>query len=462
MKLEQTAYAYIQQFQLLKAQARVLVACSGGIDSIVLLDYFRTHQQLLHVQSIAAIHVNHLLRGEESDGDAAFVAQYCNQYHIPLYTTSIPIANIAREERGNIEAIARRERYRYFEQVMTEASFDALVLAHHADDQIENVMMALTRGLQQGTLGMPMRRPFAQGEIIRPFLSSTRAEIEQYALEHRIHHREDSTNTSDDYVRNRFRHHIVPLLRKENPNVAQAVRIFVQQRQQDEALLQQMAQQAYAQIVSFPQKHLIGIDLKQWQLQPLALQRRIIQLLLKYLYKDRTIVQSYTLLERVLKLASVHSGNASVSLPDGFVARRHYDELFIEMTTNVQQAFEGDVPFNEWVMLSKHLYLYVTDAFDYHVEGAKCYYANAVSLGKLRIRTRQQGDRIHVLGMSSAKKVSRIFIDAKVPDTERETWPILVNDKEEILGVVGLRMSHHFSRTKRATDNVVVMIAPTL
>lgn len=462
MKLEQTAYAYIQQFQLLKTQARVLIACSGGIDSIVLLDYVRTQQQLLNVQSIAAIHVNHLLRGDESDGDADFVAHYCHTHGIPLYTTSIPIADITRAERGNTEAIARRERYRYFERVMTEGQYDALLLAHHADDQIENVMMAITRGLQQGTLGMPMRRPFACGEIIRPFLSTTREQIEQYATTHQIRHREDSTNMSDDYARNRFRHHIVPLLRKENPNIAQAVRIFAQQRQQDESLLQQMAQTAYEQIVSFPQKHLIGIDLKQWQLHPLALQRRIIQLLLKYLYKDRTIVQSYTLLERMLKVASIHSGNASVSLPEGFVARRHYDELVIDMSQATKQAFKGDVPFNEWVMLGQHLYLYVTDTFDYQVEGAKCYYANVASLGQLRIRTRQPGDRIHILGMDHAKKVSRIFIDAKVPDIERETWPILVNDNDEIVAVVGLRMSHHFSRTKRATDNVAVMIAPTL
>lgn len=461
MKLEQTAYAYIRQCQLYPKHARVVVACSGGIDSMVLLDYFRTQRSLLGVQSIAAIHVNHMLRGDESDGDAAFVAAYCERYNIPLYTKAVPIAQMATVEQGNIEAIARRERYRFFEQVMQAQSFDALVLAHHADDQIENVIMALTRGLQQGTLGMPTCRTFASGVLTRPFLSTTRAQIEQYAAEQQITHREDASNAQDDYVRNRIRHHVVPLLRNENPNVANAVRIFTEHRQQDEQFLQQMAQAAYDDVVCLSTKHLIGIDVNRLQLHALALQRRIIQLLLKYLYKDRTIVQSYTLLERVLKLASTNSGNAEVQLPEGFVARRHYDELIIDKAKSIQPNFEGNVPFNEWVKLGQHLYLCVTTAFDTYVEGAQRYYANRASLGQLRIRTRQNGDRIHVLGMTSAKKVSRIFIDAKVPDTERATWPLLVND-DDVLAVVGLRMSHHFSRTKRATDDVAVMIAPSL
>lgn len=461
MKLEQTAYAYIRQCQLYPKHARVLVACSGGIDSMVLLDYFRTQQPLLGVQSIAAIHVNHMLRGDESDGDAAFVAAYCERYNIPLYTKAIPIAQMAASERGNVEAIARRERYRFFEQVMQAQAFDALVLAHHADDQIENVVMALTRGLQQGTLGMPTCRPFASGMLTRPFLSTTRAQIEQYAAQQQVAYREDASNAQDDYVRNRLRHHVVPLLRNENPNVANAVRIFTEHRQQDEQFLQQMAQAAYDDVVCLSTKHLIGIDVNRLQLHSLALQRRIIQLLLKYLYKDRTIIQSYTLLERVLKLASTNSGNAEVPLPEGFVARRHYDELIIDRMVNVQPNFEGNVPFNEWVKLGQHLYLCVTTAFDTYVEGAQCYYANQAELGQLRIRTRQDGDRIHVLGMTSAKKVSRIFIDAKVPDIERATWPLLVND-DDILAVVGLRMSQHFSRTKRATDDVAVMIAPSL
>ena len=120
-----------------------------------------------------------------------------------------------------------------------------------------------------------------------------------------------------------MRHHVVPLLRAENPNIAEAVRIFTEQRQQDEAYLQTVAQKLYYDIVIVHGNNLIEVDVKRFQLQPVALQRRIIQLLLKYLYKDRTIIQSYTLLNRVLDIARSHVGNDVLMLPGGYLLRRH-------------------------------------------------------------------------------------------------------------------------------------------
>lgn len=464
MELEKQVYDFIKQFQLYKAQTKVLVACSGGIDSMVLLDYVVAQQQRLKLTSVAAIHVNHMLRGKESDDDAAFVKAYCEQRGITLFTKAIPIPMLVEEEQGNVEAIARRERYRFFEEVMQTEHFATLALAHHADDQIENVVMALAKGLQQGTQGMPIRRKLGGGELVRPFLSSSRQQIEHYAVKHQLAHREDSTNNSDDYVRNRIRHHVVPLLRAENPNITEAVRIFTEQRQQDEAYIQLAAQQVYDEIVTLRENNLIDVDVKRFQLQPVALQRRIIQLLLKYLYKDRTIIQSYTLLNRVLDIAKSNVGNELLTLPEGYQIRRHYDEFIIEMAAKTQaEAFSANVQLNEWLTVPNQMrigiWLISNDMF---VENGQTYYANRSDLGQiLQIRTKKAGDRMQPLGMAGTKKVSRIFIDAKIPDTARETWPILVNEHGDILAVIGLRMSARFSKTRRATDDVAVMIAPT-
>ncbi len=464
MELEKQAYDFIKQCQLYKAQTNVLVACSGGIDSMVLLDYLVAQKQRLNLTSVAAVHVNHMLRGKESDEDAAFVEAYCEARGIQLFLKAIPIPALVAEEQGNVEAIARRERYRFFEEVMQKEHFATLTLAHHADDQIENVIMALAKGLQQGTQGMPVRRALGNGELVRPFLSSTRQQIENYAAKHQLVYREDSTNNSDEYVRNRLRHHVVPLLRAENPNIAEAVRVFTEQRQQDEAYFQMMAQQVYDEIVILRENNLIDVDVKRFQLQPVALQRRIIQLLLKYLYKDRTIIQSYTLLNRVLDIAKSNVGNELLTLPEGYQIRRNYDKFVIEMAVKTQaEAFSANVQLNEWLTVPNQMRVCVRlISNDLFVENAQTYYANRSDLGQLlQIRTKKDGDRMRPLGMSGTKKVSRIFIDAKIPDTARETWPLLVNEHGDVLAVIGLRMSASFSKTRRATDDVAVMIAPT-
>lgn len=464
MELEKQVYDFIKQFQLYKAKTKVLVACSGGIDSMVLLDYLVAQKQRLNLTAVAAIHVNHMLRGKESDADAAFVEAYCETHGIQLFSKAIPVPALVKEEQGNVEAIARRERYRFFEEVMQKEHFTTLALAHHADDQIENVVMALAKGLQQGTQGMPVRRELGDGELVRPFLSSTRQQIEDYAAQHQLTYREDSTNNSDDYVRNRLRHHVVPLLRAENPNIAESVRIFTEQRQQDEAYFQTAAEQVYREIVTLRENNLIDVDVKRFQLQPVALQRRIIQLLLKYLYKDRTIIQSYTLLNRVLAIAKSNVGNELLTLPEGYQIRRNYDKFVIEMAAKTQaEAFSANVQLNEWLTVPNQMRVCVRlISNNFFVENAQTYYANRSDLGqRFQIRTKQDGDRMRPLGMSGTKKVSRIFIDAKIPDTARETWPLLVNEHGDILAVIGLRMSAWFSKTRRATDDVAVMIAPT-
>ena len=211
--------------------------------------------------------------------------------------------------------------------------------------------------------------------------------------------------------------------------------------------------------------NLIEVDVKRFQLQPVALQRRIIQLLLKYLYKDRTIIQSYTLLNRVLDIARSHVGNDVLMLPGGYLLRRHYDKLVIEMDHKAQpEAFCATVQFNKWLTLPNNMRVFVCAASTrLSVEEAQTYYANRSDLGHtLQIRTKQDGDRMRPLGMDGTKKVARIFIDAKIPDTARQTWPLLVNERGDVLAVLGLRMSAHFSKTQRAADDVAVMIAPTI
>lgn len=461
MKLEKQAYEYVRQSHLLQPNKTVVVACSGGIDSMVLLHFLREHKALFQIKEVAAVHVDHMLRGEDSARDAQFVEAFCKREQIRLYSKQIPIPQIVEVEQGNVEAICRRERYRFFEEVMVTAQYDYLAMAHHGDDQVENVLMALTKGLHgNGILGMPNERSFGKGMLIRPFLSCTRQQIEDYATRYQIVFQEDYTNAEDDYLRNRMRHHVVPLLKKENPKVVEAIQVFTERKKEDEQLLQQLAMQKYHELIFVPKNGAIGIHLIGFRTQPVALQRRIIQLLLNYLYKDIAIVQSYVLMENILQLAMIVDGNSMIHLPKNFVLHRQYDQLIVGVPEEKRQAqVLSEVPLNEWILLPHHLKMYIATEQTISFASGRMYYANSSEIGRtFQICTRQEGDRVVVLGMTKPKKVSRILIDEKIPEVMRDTWPILKKEDGEIIAVLGLRVSHYFSKTKRPTDDVLLIV----
>ncbi|WP_010309062.1 tRNA lysidine(34) synthetase TilS [Kurthia senegalensis] len=461
MKLEKQAYEYVRQSHLLQPNKSVVVACSGGIDSMVLLHFLLENKALFQIKHVAAIHVNHMLRGEDSMRDAQFVEAFCERENIRFYKKAIPIPHIVSKEQGNVEAICRRERYGFFEEVMKTNQYDYLAMAHHGDDQVENVLMALTKGLHRnGILGMPNERPFCEGMLIRPFLSCTRHQIEEYATRHQIAFQEDYTNSEDEYLRNRMRHHVVPLLKKENPKVVEAIQVFTERKKEDEHLLQQLAMQKYHELIFTPKNGMLGIHLIGFRRQPVALQRRIIQLLLNYLYKDIAIVQSYTLTENILQLAMIVEGNSTIHLPKDFKMHRQYDQLIIEASQEEPQAtLLPTVSFNEWISLPHHLKLYIATEQKVSFAEGRMYYANSSEIGRaFQVCTRQEGDRIVVLGMTKPKKVSRILIDEKIPEAMRDTWPILKKEDGEIIAVIGLRVSHYFSKTKRPTDDLLLVV----
>ncbi|MGG0657421.1 tRNA lysidine(34) synthetase TilS [Rummeliibacillus pycnus] len=463
-KLERKVYEYIQQYELCHAGDRLLVACSAGADSMALLHYLHQVQNQLGV-SVAAVHVNHMLRGKDADGDRHFVETFCNERNIPVYATDIPIPAILEAEHGNMQAVCRRERYAYFEQVMLETSSTKLVVAHHADDQIESILMALIRGSHDiGMQGIKRRRPIANGELIRPFLSITRAEIQEYLQTYKQDYREDSSNKKDSYTRNRMRHHVVPLLKDENPKVAEAVMHYTEKVQADEELLQSLAEQALQDVLVEKQRDLWKININALQNKPLALQRRIILLLLKYLYKDTFIVQSYTLWNSILKLTQTTAGNATIDLPKGAKAIRQYDELILIKTeVNSSNLMSATLQFEHWTNLPNNLRVYIGrvdgDIPKDTTSQAKSYFVNATSFAQpLHIRGRMDGDRIQLLGANVQKRISRLFIDDKVPLALREDWPIIVTNDNEVIAVPGLRVSSYFSNSKRLTDDTIFIV----
>ena len=459
--LEHRVVAYIKEHQLIKSGDKLLIACSGGVDSMALLSFFYHFQQYFKIE-LAVAHVDHMLRGEQSAMDRKFVEQTCISWGIPFYSSAIPIAEIQQKEGGNIQAICRKERYHYFEQVMKAQQLTKLVTAHHADDQLESMLMAMTKASSiNGLKGILPRRNFQQYFVIRPFLMVTKNEIGEYLHSKGVSYREDPSNAKDDYTRNRFRHHIVPVLKEENPLVSQHAVQIAQQLLEDDAYLMELAQVRFSKLFNNVDKNCYKVNVSALQKEPLALQRRLILILLNYLYNDSTTIQSYALCTAILTLFETSEGSQSLDLPENFIARRQYDEVVIEYkiknsTTTLQQ-----INLNEWNTFGT-MRIYVGEL-------AKCddvllqnyrpqYFASSAVSFPLFIRAPKNGDRITLRGMQHQKKVSRVFIDDKIPFVKRANWPLLVDANDEILAILAVRVNNKFSNVKSALHQMVFLV----
>lgn len=467
MSFELKVKTFIEEEQLLQQGDHLLVAVSGGVDSMALLHYFIQTQEQWNIQ-VEAVHVDHMLRGEASAEDRAFVQKYCDANGIYLHATEISIPAIMAQENGNTQLICRRERYQYFKEILQKTNANKLVTAHHADDQLESVLMALTKNATMNSMqGIRPQRLFEGKTLIRPFLTVTKSEIREYLLRKGLNYREDASNSKDTYVRNRFRHHVVPLLEAENPRVTEQVTHFTKQLQEDDTFLMTLAQDVFSQIIIRNNENTYSMEIEAFQLVPLALQRRLILILLNYLYKDSNTIQSYALLTSILKLCDTTAGYAEIHLPEDFLAVRRYGKLTIQKNEPLECLASPEkqviLTANGWTTLTNGERLRVVNLHDLSSElltdTAQFFYFNASKLHlPLYVRARKDGDRMLLKGMDQPKRLSRLFIDEKIPLNERNSWPLLISQSDEVVAVIGVRMGIFFSTTPQPNDDTVLIV----
>lgn len=391
--------AFIKRYNMLQPGDRVICGVSGGADSVALLFAMYLLAPKLSI-ILEAAHFNHCLRGEESDGDAAFVKQFCEGYQIPLHMGR---GKVVAGKKG-LEAAARNARYAFLEQLPGK-----IATAHTADDNAETLMMHMIRGTGLKGLGgiAPVR-----GKIIRPMLTVTRQEVLSFLEEYHLPWREDSTNQTDLFLRNRIRHNIMPLLNAENPGVVFNLSQMALRLREDEAALNGQLE---------GQKPIVS-ELR--QLSP-AVRSRWIRTFLQDNGVTEPENEHVALVERVI---FSEKPSAGADLPGGVRVCRCYDRL--------QVAADVPVQASRLVQLPARLELPGNDTFLTLRQAAELSpdFVAIKPNGQIYLRTRQSGDKIRLPG--GTKTLKKLFIDCKIPAGERNRIPVLADD-EGVLWVYG-------------------------
>ncbi len=455
---EASMMQYMNKHNLLQAGDKVLVGCSGGIDSMVLLYFLNSKKDELGI-SVVAVHVNHMLRGKESHEDRLFTKQQAARWGIECFSRAIPIPEIFEKQGGNKQQLCRTERYAYFLEVMKHTGATKFATAHHADDQLETILMSAVRGsLQDGSFGMLASRSFGTGYLIRPQLAVVKEQIAAYAKEQDIPHHEDSSNAEAAYTRNRLRQRVLPFLKAENSEVSQHFVELAEDMQQDQQVLQELTREKLHQMMEMKEEEII-LSAKSFRVEARALQKRMVLLLLNYLYNPKQVPLTRQLVEQVQEMMQSSSGTVFLHLPQSYIATRQYDVVvFSRQSLKQASAFAPVNIATDWTSFyNGRRYKVVPTNQLLHVEKAVNWYFRASENASFFLRSRKPGDRIQLAGMKQPKKLARLMIDEKIPVPMRESWPVITIDKNELLLVPGLRPSALVSQQKRDGDNWVLI-----
>lgn len=430
--MESLVLKAIERYSLIDKSHNVTVALSGGADSVSLLNVLVSLKDKLNI-NVSAAHLNHMIRGEEADRDEKFAKICCEKLEVPFFCERIDVPKYAQDNKLSLEAAAREVRYAFLRRVNT----GVVATAHTASDSLETVIFNLARGSSlKGLCGIPAKRDI----FIRPLILCTRAEVEKYCAEKGLKYVTDSTNLSDDYTRNRIRHNVIPVLKELNPAVEKAVSRTTEGLLEDERFLSSLADKFLSENVN---DGLLDVSL----LPDPAVAKRVIK---KF---TETAVGGITLDNRhILEIYGICKDGGRVSLPNNMSAVVKNGLLSIEKNG----IHSG----------SKHLYKVETEhrINDLFTNGEKInnlLLKNSLDcdniIGKSVIRTRMPGDSIRLAGKGCTKSLKKLFNELKIPQDERDTLPVMADDKG-VVWIYGVGVAARCAVTKK-TERVMIINA---
>ena len=415
--------AFCKEYDMLPQSGVILVCVSGGADSMCLLNVL--HKLASPVGfSVAAAHYNHNLRGVESDGDESFVRNYCDLIGVPVYIGSGDVSSEAKKSGSGIEETARGMRYAFFFETAERIGAERIATAHNSDDNAETVILRLCRGT--GLLGLGGIPP-VRGKIIRPLLQVTRSEIDEYLIENNIPHREDSTNAEDQYVRNKIRHRVIPVLKSINPAFSSVIASSAKLFREDEKYLTSIAE-------DFIDNNFNDGAVSRNKLLEIA--APISSRVIRKLCGDGLTASHVA---AILKLAKDGGPSSSLSVP-GMTVMCEYESL--RFGVGEHGAFAPVNIFPGCITKIPELGLLIkcekeTLTGEIHKSLTTFLFKYVNICGNIVVRPRTTGDCIRFSSSSGKKSLKKLFIDKKIPAKTRCRIPVIADDRG-VLAIPGI------------------------
>jgi tRNA(Ile)-lysidine synthase len=435
---------YIQRENLFKPKEKILLAVSGGVDSVVLCDLFHAAGM-----SVGIAHCNFNLRAAESDGDEQFVKELAANYKTSFHHIRFDTDAYAKKNKVSIQVAARELRYEWFEKIRTHYNYNYIATAHHQGDVIETFFINLIRGT--GISGLRSIVP-KQGNIIRPLLFATKKSILAYAEKNKITYREDSSNASDKYLRNKIRHHLLPVLNELSPVAETAIVHSIEKLREAEFIYKKAIEDVHSKLCIERGNTICMAIPELKKLNPVA--TYLYELLKPYGFNAASA-------NDIINVLSGESGKQFLSSTHRLIKDR--DFLIIEPLTTAETGEEYLIEKDqvEFKIPGSELNLYFQFTTpEYPISNAIS--TTAIDLAKLNfpltIRKWKVADVFHPLGMKGKKKLSDFFIDKKLSLIEKENTWLLCSD-ETIVWVIGMRLDDRFKVNENTKKMVVIELA---
>ncbi len=449
--IENKVKNFIREYNLIQNGDNLVVGVSGGADSMMLLHFLYEHQAYYDIH-IKVAHIHHGVR-IEADSEAVFVEQVSKKWQLPYYRHNCNIKQLSKEKGLSEEEVGRIERYNFF--ISLSNDYSKIVTAHHMNDQAETLIMRFLRGTDlNGLGGIPPKR----GNIIRPLLCLKRTEIEDYCLYHGISYKDDHTNFTTIYTRNKVRLECIPYIEQNlNPNIVNLLGEHSHLYREGEEFLKNYTKEVFDKCVSKSGENVV-IELATFQNYHKYIQKRVVLSAIEAL---NTVVKDITLkhLESIIGLTHLQSGK-KICLPYNIIGYKEYNKLIIGYQKCVDLAYHYPINIGAKIIPEARVTIILTCVEKQAInQKNEKMYTKYIDYGKIRgelqMRTRLSHD--YLVTQAGTKKLKKIFIDDKVPKILRDSMP-LIADGEEIIWIIGSRLSVNYYVTEETKQVLEIKI----
>lgn len=432
---------FISNNSLITENDRILVGLSGGPDSIFLL-YFLINN---FKNKIVIAHINHKLRGVDSDLDEKFVRKVSQKLKIPLYVKREDIKKLSKENKKSIEECGREVRFSFFKKILKTENLTKIALGHNFDDNIETIILNFIKG--SGTKGLTGISEKVDN-IIHPIINIKKEEILNYLNANKIEYKTDKTNLEDEFLRNKIRNYLIPIIEKEfNKNFKEKVVSLSNILKYENNLIENLIKDKESDILTF-NDYFVEIDLNKFKNLDLAIKRRLIRKVISYLTEKESL-REYSLehIDKVISLENKKTGS-KIELPKEIIVIKDKDKIIFERKNTIIEDFYIEITsLGSYKEIGMKIDLFLVEKVSFAQDPFISFFDYDKIDFPLKIRKPKFGEKFKPLGLNNYKKLQDFFVDSKIPKDIRWNLPILLDKKNDILWLIGLRISEAYKVT---------------